>query len=144
MVRPVPSIAESAHAMKRRTAFVYNWEHLRDLAAPDSLDFSYFRENLDDPEGDLMIAQIAAQHLIADQPDFCFVYLGVVDIAGHRHGWMSAEYVEQIGIADRAIGILLKQLDEAKLLDRYFVLVQSDHGGPVDSSRREHQAAQAR
>ena len=76
-----------------------------------------------------MIAQIAAQHLIADQPDFYFVYLGVVDIAGHRHGWMSAEYVEQIGIADRAIGILLQQLDEAKLLDRYFVLVQSDHGG---------------
>ncbi len=54
---------------------------------------------------------------------------------------MSAEYVEQIDIADRAIGILLQQLDEAKLLDRYFVLVQSDHGGPVDSSRREHQAA---
>ncbi len=76
MVRPVPSIAESAHAMKRRTAFVYNWEHLRDLAAPGSLDFSYFRENLDDPEGDLMIAQIAAQHLIADQPDFFFVLSG--------------------------------------------------------------------
>ena len=69
------------------------------------------------------------EHLTAEQPDFCFVYLGVVDIAGHNHGWMSAEYIEQIGIADRAIGILLRQLETANLLDRYFILVQSDHGG---------------
>ena len=37
--------------------------------------------------------------------------------------------MEQITVADRAIGLLLKQLDEANLLDRYFILVQSDHGG---------------
>lgn len=129
MVRPVPSIAETAHAMNRKTAFIYNWEQLRDLAAPGSLDFSYFRENLDDPEGDVTMAQIAAQHVTADQPDFCFLYLGIVDIVGHRHGWMSAEYLEQIAVADRAIGIVLEQLEEASLLDRYFILVQSDHGG---------------
>ena len=81
------------------------------------------------PEGDVAIAQIAAEHLTVEQPDFCFVYLGVVDIVGHRHGWMSAEYIEQIGIADRAIGILLEQLEKANLLGRYFILVQSDHGG---------------
>ena len=129
LVRPVPSVVESAHAMRRKTAFIYNWEQLRDLAAPSFLDFSYFRENLEDPLGDLTTARIAAQHLTAEQPDFCFVYLGVVDVAGHRHGWMSAQYVEQIGIADRAIGVLLEQLEEAHLLDRYFILVQSDHGG---------------
>ena len=129
MVRPVPSITESAHAMKKKTAFIYNWEQLRDLAVPGSLDFSYFKENLDDPEGDLTIAQIAAEHLAVEQPDFCFVYLGVVDIVGHRHAWMSAEYIEQIGIADQAIGILLEELDKANLLEHYFILVQSDHGG---------------
>ena len=129
MVRPVPSIVETAHAMNRKTAFIYNWEQLRDLAAPGSLDFSYFTANCEDPEGDLAIARVAARHLTAEQPDFCFVYLGVVDIAGHRHGWMSTEYIQQIGIADRAIGILLRQLDAADLLDRYFILVQSDHGG---------------
>ncbi len=129
MVRPVPSIVETARAMNRKTAFIYNWEQLRDLAAPGSLDFSYFTDNCDDREGDLTIARIAAEHLAAEQPDFCFVYLGVVDIAGHNHGWMSAEYIEQIAMADRAIGILLRQLETASLLDRYFILVQSDHGG---------------
>ena len=129
MVRPVPSIVETARAMNRKTAFIYNWEQLRDLAAPGSLDFSYFTANCEEREGDLTIARIAGEHLTAEQPDFCFVYLGVVDIAGHNHGWMSAEYIEQIGIADRAIGILLRQLEAADLLDRYFILVQSDHGG---------------
>ena len=111
MVRPVPSIAEAAHARDLKTAFVYNWEQLRDLAGPGSLDFSYYRANLDEPEGDLTIARVAAEHVVAEQPDFCFVYLGIVDIAGHRHGWMSAEYIEQIGTADRAIGILLEELE---------------------------------
>ena len=129
MVRPVPSIAEAAHAANRKTAFVYNWEQLRDLAGPGSLDFSYYRNNLDDAEGDLTIARTAAEHLVAEQPDFCFVYLGMVDIVGHRNGWMSEEYIEQIGTADRAIAILLAELEKAGLLDRYFILVQSDHGG---------------
>ena len=129
MVRPVPSIPELAHSMKRRTAFIYNWEQLRDLAAPGSLDFSYFKENLEEQEGDLTIAQVAVEHLIAEQPDFCFVYLGVVDIVGHRYGWMSSKYIEQIGIADRAIGVLLEALEGVNLLERYFIIVQSDHGG---------------
>jgi arylsulfatase A-like enzyme len=42
---------------------------------------------------------------------------------------MSEEYIEQIGIADQAIGILLEKLEKANLLDHYFILVQSDHGG---------------
>ena len=70
------------------------------------------------PEGDLTIGQIAAEHIVAEQPDFCFVYLGVVDIVGHRHAWMSTEYIEQIGIADQAIGILLEVLEKADLLER--------------------------
>lgn len=129
MVRPVPSIAELAHAMKLKTAFIYNWEQLRDLASPGSLHFSYFTNNLGEPEGDVTIARVAIEYLITAQPNFCFVYLGVVDIVGHRYGWMSAEYIEQIHIADRAIGILLEGLEAANLLDRYFILVQSDHGG---------------
>ncbi|MCZ6678107.1 MAG: ectonucleotide pyrophosphatase/phosphodiesterase [Candidatus Poribacteria bacterium] len=129
MVRPVPSITELASSMKLKTAFIYNWEQLRDLAAPGSLNFSYFTDNLDKAKGDVTIAQVAAEHLCAEQPDFCFVYLGVVDIVGHRHGWMSAEYIEQIGIADQAIGVLLARLEAANLLDRYLILVQSDHGG---------------
>ena len=129
MVRPVPSIAETAHAAGRKTAFFYNWEQLRDLATPGSLDCSYFKDNHGDRHADLALARVAAPYLADEQPDFCFVYLGMVDVVGHGHGWMSAPYIEQIGIADQAIGILLQHLAQAGLLDRYFILVQSDHGG---------------
>ena len=50
-------------------------------------------------------------------------------ICGDKPESVSADYLEQIAIADRAIGILLRRLETANLLDRYFILVQSDHGG---------------
>jgi predicted AlkP superfamily pyrophosphatase or phosphodiesterase len=129
MVRPVPSIVEVAHTAKRGTAFFYNWEQLRDLASPGSLDFSYYRHYSTGPAVDIEIAEVAATHITDAQPDFCFVYFGMVDIVGHQHGWMSPEYLAEIEASDRAVGIVLEGLKSANLLDRYFILLQSDHGG---------------
>ena len=129
MVRPVSSIAEVAHAAGRRTAFIYNWEQLRDLAAPGTLDFSYYKNYQSDDEADITIAETAAEYIVNEQPDFCFVYFGLVDVMGHQHGWMSPEYIAQIENSDQAIGIVLGRLKAANLLDRYFMLLQSDHGG---------------
>ena len=42
---------------------------------------------------------------------------------------MSPEYIAQIENSDQAIGIVLERLKAANLLDRYFMLLQSDHGG---------------
>src|SRR5918911_39533 len=43
MARPLPGLFDLAHAAGKRTAFFYNWEELRDLGRPGSLDISYFR-----------------------------------------------------------------------------------------------------
>jgi phosphopentomutase len=129
MVRPVSSIAEVAHSAGRRTAFIYNWEQLRDLAEPGTLDFSYYKNYQGDDSADITIAHIASEYIVNEQPDFCFVYFGLVDVIGHQHGWMSSEYLAQIENSDLAIGIVLERLREADLLDRYFMLLQSDHGG---------------
>ena len=124
-----PSILEVAHDAGRKTAMFTSWEPLRDLAAPGSLDTTYHRRYRAGDENDRHVAETAAPYLTTEQPDLIVVYLGDVDENGHSHGWMSAEYLRRIELADAATGLLLAALEAAGLRDQYAVLVNSDHGG---------------
>jgi hypothetical protein len=125
MARPLPGLVDQARAAGLHTAFFHNWEPLRNLNLPGSLSFSYFRDNVySDPEGDRVIADQAARYLQSDSPDFAFVYFGTVDTIGHRHGWMSDEYLAQLERVDGAVGVLLEGLPAGST-----VLLLSDHGG---------------
>ncbi len=120
----LPGLVDLARAAGLRSAFFYNWEPLRNLSLPGSLAFSYFRDNVDDPKGDQVIADEAARYILRDRPDFAFVYLGTPDAVGHNHGFMSNEYLAQLERVDSALGTLLDALPAEAT-----VLVQSDHGG---------------
>lgn len=124
MARPLPGLMEVAHAAGKHCAFFINWEELRDLSRPGSLRYTYYRDNVYTPHGDLDIATHAAHYLQTDHPDFAFVYFGTVDTAGHHYGWMTEGYLTQIGIVDQALGTLLNALPPQAT-----VFLQSDHGG---------------
>jgi predicted AlkP superfamily pyrophosphatase or phosphodiesterase len=124
MARPLPGLFDLAKAAGKRCAFLYNWEELRDLARPGSLELSYFRNTSHQPDGDQLLADEAARVLPSGGYDFAFIYLGTVDTAGHYYGWMSEGYLSQIGTVDAALGTILDALPA----DTTY-LVQSDHGG---------------
>lgn len=124
MARPVPGLVEVAKRYGKRCAFVHNWEPLRDLNRPETLEFSYFRNNLYSYEGDDLLTDVAIDYLRQDRPDFLFLYLGTVDIAGHVFGWMSDEYLRQAERQDGNLGRVLDSLPAGT-----HVLVQADHGG---------------
>lgn len=124
MAVPLPGIVDHAHAAGLVCAMFYNWEPLRNLSQPNSLAYSCFRNSCRQPQGDRLIVQDAVRYLETDHPDFAFVYLGVLDWIGHRHGWMSDEYLTALGDADDALGLLLSYLP-----DNCTLLVHSDHGG---------------
>jgi predicted AlkP superfamily pyrophosphatase or phosphodiesterase len=124
LARPLPGLVEVANAAGLRSAFLFNWEQLRDLSQPGGLDFSYFRDNNKAPDGDQAIADEAARYINGDGPDFTFVYLGALDSFGHRYGWMTDGYLEQLERTDSALGTVLDALPADAT-----VLLQSDHGG---------------
>lgn len=126
MARPLPGLIEQASAANRKTAFFHNWEPLRNLNSPGSLNFSYFRDNVytDIEQGDYVIATEAARYIESDRPDFIFIYFGTVDTVGHIAGWMSDAYLQQAERADKALGVVLNSLPED-----HTILLQSDHGG---------------
>lgn len=124
MVESIPGLIDQAKMAGRRCYSFHNWEPLRNLNRPESLHFSYYRDNCYTEEGDDLIAAVAAQTITAELPDFAFVYLGTVDVAGHAYGWMSDRYLRQAERVDQAIGALIEQLPAGST-----ILVQSDHGG---------------
>lgn len=127
-VRPVPGLFEVAHRAGLRAAAYYNWEELRDLWRPGALQTGFFWRDNKSPAGDAHIAQAAVQGLRQGLFDLAFVYLGYVDEAGHRHGWLSPGYLEAVAHADTCIG----QVWEA-LAGHGTLLVTSDHGGHARS-----------
>lgn len=120
----VPGLFEIAHETGLKCAFFYNWEKLRNISKPGSLFFSYFRDNLFDVGGDTVMIKEAVRYINMDSPDFAFLYLGTVDIAGEEYGWMTERYLQQVSRVDHSFGELLEGIS-----NEYTVLLQSDHGG---------------
>lgn len=124
MARPLPGLFDVARAAGKRCAFFYNWEPLRDVGQPGSLDFSLMIANGEDPAGDQALAAEAVRVLATRPFDFVFVYLNNIDSAGHAHGWMSDGYLAQVARADAVVARLLAELPPTT-----HVLLQADHGG---------------
>ena len=123
------SIIDVAKDFGKKTAAFYSWEYFRNLSAPGSLDHSYYINSGSAENLDLEVAQAAAGYLNSCWPDFCFIYLEGTDIAGHRSGFMSMEYLDAIETADTALGIILNELKRTNLSDCYNIILHSDHGG---------------
>jgi phosphopentomutase len=56
--------------------------------------------------------------------DLLFVHLPDTDLAGHRHGWMSAPYLAALARADQALGRLVAAARPSTTF-----IVTADHGG---------------
>lgn len=124
VARPLPGLVEVARAADRRVAFFYNWEQLRDLARPGQIHYSYFRDSSYDEDGDDETVSQAATFIQKEKPDFLFLYIGTVDTAGHRHGWMSEGYLRQLEHIDSLLGGFFEGLPH-----EYTAILHSDHGG---------------
>ena len=119
------------------TGFCYNWEPLRDLADPGSLNlaFLYKHPNYQKCKEDSYLQSEPEQMdflcklLEAIDLNLLFLYLGGTDAVGHAFGWMSDEYLQSITHADRCLGMVLDKLTELGRADEMCTLVLSDHGG---------------
>jgi predicted AlkP superfamily pyrophosphatase or phosphodiesterase len=131
---PVPgngtrTLPEQLRAHGRRSAFCYNWEQVKWVTPPGSLHASLFLDTNLSRGGDAVLASAAVPLLVAERPDFAFLYLGCLDEEGHRSGFASDPYIAALEAADSALEKTLDTMERAGCLDDYVVIVQSDHGG---------------
>ena len=125
--RPVNGLCEVLAAAGKRCAFFYNWEQLRDLSRPGSLcraDFVAGRVYGYEEANRVLADRVIATLQSGDAPDFIFLYLGWVDEAGHKYGWMTPEYLTAVRESLAGIARIVEILP-----DEYRLIVTADHGG---------------
>ncbi|WP_419948938.1 alkaline phosphatase family protein [Candidatus Palauibacter sp.] len=85
-------------------------------------------------EADGVVAERAARHLAAADPDAAFVYLGNPDETSHRHASIGAEYRDAIALSDRHVGQVLEALRARPTYaeENWLVLISTDHGRRED------------
>ena len=125
-IRPIDGLVEVLLANNKKSAFFYNWEQLRDLSRPGSLSFSFFCKGRDIGYGKAndIVTNAAIDYLKENAVDFTFLYLAYPDAAGHKHGWMSNEYMEALENSWSNIDRVITALP-----DDYTVIISADHGG---------------
>lgn len=124
MARPLPGLVEVARMHGKKSAFVHNWEPLRDLTRPEQLSYSWCHEPPLDQSYDDEMHREAVRVVQSQRYDFVFVYYGSVDTAGHVYGWMEDGYLAQLKHVDTLVGELL-----AAIPTDSHIVIQADHGG---------------
>ncbi|MBR2373986.1 MAG: alkaline phosphatase family protein [Lentisphaeria bacterium] len=126
-VRPVNGICEVLKQQGKTSGLFFSWEELRDLSRPGSVAISEFfsggvhtYEKANEVLTDRVIGLVKSGEL----PDFSFLYLGLVDMAGHKYGWMGKEYIEAVRSSIECIRRVAEILPEDHQL-----VVTADHGG---------------
>lgn len=124
-VRPINGLCEQLSLAKKTTAFFYDWQELRDLARPGSLDAGFYYRGYR-PGTSALLADEAIRYLTREVPDFVFLYFGLPDHVGHscKSGWMGPEYLQSVQEVWEQIQ---RVMDAAG--NGYTVFITADHGG---------------
>lgn len=110
-----------------KTAYYYNWAHLISPINQKYLDEVSFQEDDKYRENYNKALEFAKTH--QDDPTLIFLYTVHTDHAGHKHSWMSPEYITAIEEGDKDLGVLLDKFKEAGLYDDTHFILITDHGG---------------
>jgi hypothetical protein len=143
--RPVSpaTIFSQVHGAGRRTALYHGKAKLMDIARPEALGV---RRGPGRGEADWRsgasraLVQAFAQDFAGGELAFAWLHLREPDLAGHKGGWMSAEYLAAVRAADDAFGALMRALADSGRAAHTAVLVTSDHGGELREHWGRHEA----
>lgn len=109
-----------------KTAFYYNWINLFYPYNKKYFDeVSYLEKDEYIPNYQKAINFIVRNQ---DKPTVVFLYSVHTDHAGHRHKWMSPEYIHSIEEADVQIGKFINEMKEKGLYKDTHFMFLSDHG----------------
>ena len=110
-----------------KTAFYYNWVNLFHPYNKKHLDeVCYLKEDAYIPYYEKAFDFIVENK---KNPTLVFLYSVHTDHAGHKHGWMSPEYIRSIEDADVQIGVFLDKMKNADLYEKTHFMFLTDHGG---------------
>ena len=110
-----------------KTAFYYNWINLFYPYNKQYLDeVSYLEEDAYVPNYEKALSFLMENR---KNPTLAFLYSVHTDHAGHKHKWMSPEYIQSIEEADVEIGKFIDKMKQEGLYKDTHFMFLTDHGG---------------
>lgn len=110
-----------------KTAFYYNWINLFYPYNKQYLDeVSYLENDAYVPNYEKALSFLMENR---KNPTLVFLYSVHTDHAGHKHKWMSPEYIQSIEEADVEIGKFIEKMKQEGLYKDTHFMFLTDHGG---------------
>jgi len=115
------------------TAMFAGKDKLKHIAAPGSIDklaiFEY------GPSSVKEISESFIEYIKSNKPNIALIHFPEPDIPGHKHGWMSEEYLLSVKRVDTEIGNIISALKQQGFYNDIFLVITSDHGGKGDTHK---------
>ena len=102
---------------------IYTWGGIRNLFERELVDLYY------NGETDTKTIEKATKFITKEKPVFTFIHLDDADHKGHKTGFDSPEYYQEIEIIDSLIGDLITKMEDKDLMKDSIIILTSDHGG---------------
>lgn len=128
-----PTVMKLVHQNGQSTAALFAKKKLNFLFSSDTVDYVYGRglNNID-------FHQTYASNLATEFTrtwgknayNLTFIHIREPDSAGHKHGWMSDEYLNQaVTAADQAVGQIYTSITNSRFANSTMLIITADHGG---------------
>ena len=125
----LPNVFGLARAQGFTTAAFFSKAKFQPLQVAGTLDYSQAPGGWFGRWSSERTVNDTTKYLGTARPNVLFVHLTDPDAAGHRSGWMSAEYGRAVVEADRALSRLLSLAEQSVGAGNFSVIVTADHGG---------------
>jgi predicted AlkP superfamily pyrophosphatase or phosphodiesterase len=118
-----------------KTAMFVGKDKLRYLAKPGCVDHFVSTEASNSRIQD--IEHEFSNYFKKEVPVLTLLHFPEPDLTGHKHGWMTEEYLTALRNVDAAIGKVIETVNETGTYNQILIVITSDHGG----KDRSHEGA---
>lgn len=122
----LPTVFNMASGKGYRTAFFYSKEKLGFLVSEAIYAHQWSQDNAID---------LAEAFIKTEGPHFVFLHISGLDYVGPENGWLSPEYLEELGYLDEFLAPLLNIVEKRK---QFLIILTSDHGGHGKEHGTDH------
>ena len=82
-----------------------------------------------DTARDVELTPVVCEYIKENKPDFLFIHFDSCDAAGHKNGYATPAFMEQIHKVDKLIGDIYSAIEEANMIEDTLLMLIADHGG---------------
>lgn len=107
--------------------YFYQWEGMKYIFDLD--DFNHTEQFAVTVKGSDKMRDAAVKYILDKKPGLAVFFWDFPDATGHKKGWYSNEYMDELRHIDSIIETIVKACEKSEMIERTLFVITSDHGG---------------